>query len=135
MDKNFDYRYKFNTKLYGDVAKEMDKKLERLLKAMPTRHTYFKIRTITLNEAMNFLGGTWGDQVDQFIEFMETKTPESGVNKWTSLKRKIGEDLYKEAKTVPLLVNRILDYNSSMNQFKKGKDKRYYSIVYYSEVL
>lgn len=134
MDKNFDYRYKFNTKMYADVAREMDKKLARLLKAMPTRHLYFKIRSINLNEAMNFLGGAWADQVDQFIKFMETKTPEANVQNWTRLKRQVGEDLYKETKSIPTLVNRILDYNAQMNQFNPKKDRRYYSIVYYSEV-
>lgn len=134
MDKNFDYLYKFNTKMYADVAREMDKKLARLLKAMPTRHLYFKIRSITLNEAMNFLGGAWADQVDQFIKFMETKTSEANVQNWTRLKRQVGEDLYKETKSIPTLVNRILDYNAQMNQFNPKKDRRYYSIVYYSEV-
>lgn len=134
MDKNFDYRYKFNTKMYADVAREMDKKLARLLKAMPTRHLYFKISSITLNEAMNFLGGTWADQVDQFIKFMETKAPEANVQNWTRLKRQVGDDLFKETKSISTLVNRILDYNAQMNQFNPKKDKRYYSIVYYSEV-
>lgn len=132
--KKYDYKYLFNTKKYGDLAEEMDEKLVRLTKALNTRHTRLKINKISMNEALQFLSGTWSDQVDTFINFMETRASQANTQKWSKHKALIGEKVWHTSRTVSELVNIILDMNAANAELNPKKDKRYYSIVAYKEV-